>query len=562
MDVVNINSLIDLLHYNAINYGEKTPAFCYKKKGVWWKYSWKDYFEYVNALALHFYNLGIKSGDWVLIYGPNSPEICMAEMAVYAIGGISLTIRDFWDFQQLHQLISKYEVKVLVLRGQEEISKLLPFGDVLGKAKTIIFWDYKGISDFPFSNLKGFKEIIHENLGKPVEINRNISRENICTCVYSEGITEFTTNLYTHEYILQNAKKLIDKEKFTKNDVVMPFFPPVRFMDKIFMFGIHLLSGCTLAFAEREETYMEDLKEIKPTVLYFSGRTWENLYKNVKIKIPNAGLLRKIWDDLFKVEGDKKNSAKRFLSNLLFCKPLKTKLGLDKVKLCYNIGPLMCDEVIKFFKVMDIDLKNLYWNKKVGLISITQGVMENPEEMGFPFAGVEVFQAPDGFEVKAHERVKLDDVGIIKEDGKIELWGRKGEVFLEGKEVISFQLLESQLRVMDQIKDAFVFKENGTLSALIVPDPDRVTELARSKGIEHLSLSDLLEKEEVLGYIKEGLSKVNRKLLEGLRIKRFKILLKPFDIFEGHITLTGHFRRQKIMNEILNTKDYLKEVEM
>jgi long-chain acyl-CoA synthetase len=561
MDVVNVNSLIDLLRYNATNYGEKISAFCYKRKGVWWKYSWKDYFEYVNALASYFYNLGIKSGDWVLICGPNSPEICIAEMAVYAIGGISLTIRDFWDFQQLHQLITKYEVKVLVLRGREEISKFLSFGDILEKAKAIVFWDYKGILDFPFHNLKGFKEIINENLEKPIEIDRSVSPENICTCVYSEGITEFTTNLYTQEYILQNAKKLIEKEQFTKNEVIMPFFPPVRFMDKIFMFGVHLLSGCTLAFAEREETYMENLREIKPTVLYFSGRTWENLYKNVKTKIPTTGILRKIWEYLLKVEQNK-SGIKKSLLNLLFCKPLKAKLGLDKVKLCYNIGPLICDEVIKFFKGIDIVLKNLYWNKKVGLISVTQGIMENPGDMGFPFVGVEVFQTPEGFEVKAHERVKLDDMGMIKKDGKIELWGRKEEVFLEEKEIVSFQLLESQLRVTEGIKDAFVFKENGTLSALIVCDPDRLTELARSKGIEHLSLSDLLEKEEVLGYIKEGLSKVNQKLSEGLKIKRFKILLKPFEIFEGHITLTGHFRRQKIMNEIVKTKDYFKEVEM
>lgn len=114
-----------LLKRNCERWGDRKVAMRYKKFGIWWTYTWKDYYEQAKFFGLGLKSLGLGKGSKVSIMGDNAPEAFFAELGIQALGGIAVPF--FTDVipSELKYLIEHSDAIFSIADDQEQVDKFL-----------------------------------------------------------------------------------------------------------------------------------------------------------------------------------------------------------------------------------------------------------------------------------------------------------------------------------------------------------------------------------------------------------------------------------------------------
>lgn len=107
------------------------------------------------------------------------------------------------------------------------------------------------------------------------------------------------------------------------------------------------------------------------------------------------------------------------------------------------------------------------------------------------------------------------------------------------------QYIESRLKFSPFIRDAFVVgdKTEPFIGVVVEINFDNVGNWAEKKRIPYTTFADLSQRPEVCELIRGEVQKLNEKLPERIRVKRFVNAPKPFDPDESELTRTMKLRR-------------------
>jgi hypothetical protein len=106
--------------------------------------------------------------------------------------------------------------------------------------------------------------------------------------------------------------------------------------------------------------------------------------------------------------------------------------------------------------------------------------------------------------------------------------------------------METRLRFSPYIKDVMVLGDRSRpfVGALVQIDGEMVGRWAEQRTIGYSTFTDLSQKEEVRGLVRDEIEKVNRLLPEPSRLQRFANFPKELDPDEGELTRTRKLRRE------------------
>ena len=85
------------------------------------------------------------------------------------------------------------------------------------------------------------------------------------------------------------------------------------------------------------------------------------------------------------------------------------------------------------------------------------------------------------------------------------------------------------------------------LGALLVPDFGRLEDHARQIGLAFQSREDLVNRPEIVAFVKKGLDELLRDVARHERVQRIALLARPFTIQAGELTPTLKLRRKVIL---------------
>ncbi|HOU78316.1 MAG TPA: AMP-binding protein, partial [Syntrophales bacterium] len=192
-----------------------------------------------------------------------------------------------------------------------------------------------------------------------------------------------------------------------------------------------------------------------------------------------------------------------------------------------------------------------------------------PGTVGKPIYGVDVKIAPNGEILVRGETVmkgyykkpedtaavfegnwfKTGDVGVI-EDGYLTITDRiKDLMKTSGGKYIAPQLIETTVgkdHFIEQI--SIIGDERKYVSALIVPAFEALEGYAQSRKISYTSREDLIGHPEIVQFYQERIEENQKELAGFEKIKKFKLLAKPFTQEDGEMTPTMKLKR-KVINE-------------
>jgi long-chain acyl-CoA synthetase len=289
MEFLRYTTLAELYNVSATKFADR--------RCQWWKtgptstdsLTYGQVYMKVKDLTAGLLEQGIEKGDRIAIMADNCPQWLWSDMAVINSGAITVTIYPSFSNHEIQFIINNSSSRVLFIRGQAEIAKILPAIKNMPCLEKIIVMEDVTLPDNPlFIHLAEIRDSGGRYLLKhPYAYEkrwRSIDIWDKATIIYTSGTTgEPKGVVHTHQSIMaSNCRSmrgfLGDNIVFGEGDVLLSFLPLSHSFERQCGEIIQLLLGITIAYADKPSTVMNDLQVFKPTVFCSVPRIFERVY--------------------------------------------------------------------------------------------------------------------------------------------------------------------------------------------------------------------------------------------------------------------------------------------
>lgn len=591
MEGLPFKSVPDMLRQNAKKYKDKA-ALKYKYNGRYITLSYDEFYNRALLVARGLLKFDIKKGDKVAILSENRGGWVIADMGIQCAGAVTVPIYPTNTPEQVEYVINHSDSVAIFVSTKIQYQKLLKIREKIPQIKVVFSFDrFVGENELPVISLHQLSEIdtpLSEQEQKNIEeIIDSVKEDDLITIIYTSGTTGVPKGvMLTQGNVIYDAYYGIKKTEnlVTDQDIFLSFLPLSHSLERTVGYYVCIMAGALMAFAESVEKVPENMLEVKPTIMVSVPRLFEKIYGRI---LDNVHTLpegrKKIFHWALKVGKEyvhAKYIEKKPLGLLKLKYSIADKLVFSKVRerfggrmkfFCSGGAPL--DKTInEFFWVIGIPILEGY-----GLTETTPAVCINNLSMvrfgsvGTPFEKTEIKTAEDGEilikgpqvmkgyykneeatrEVIENGWFKTGDIGVIDENGFLYITDRKKELIITaGGKNIAPQPIENELKMDKYIGQAYVYGDRKPyLTALIVPNFERLIEYARENHIKYLAMDDLVKNDKVVKLYEKRINDINAKLAKYETIKKFTLLPIDFSIDGGELTPTLKLRRKVIYNK-------------
>ncbi len=572
------------------------PAIREKEKGIWQEWTWQEYLDHVRWIALGLMRQGFERGDTLAVISDNRPAVYWAMVAAQAAGGVAVGVYQDAIVKEVQYVIDHSDAKFVLAEDQEQVDKLLELKDGLPKLRKIVYDDPKGLRHYDDPLLMSLVEL--EKAGQALERERPGFFEELvgqgrsddaALLVYTSGTTGFPKGaMLSHRNLITAIEAIQQLERYEPTDQALAYLPPAWVGDTFWSLAASLIIGFMVNCPERPETVLADLREIGPEVFVAPPRIWENLVSLVQVKMEDASFLKRwlyrrlmpVGEEVARLRLDNQSLPLRLrllhaLGELCVFGPLRDHLGMRRIRYAYTGGAAIGPEVFLFFRVLGINLKQVYGQTEISAVSFVQrdgdvklGTVGRPlphTEVRLTDAGEVVCRSPSVFigyhkspeataEVLRDGWLYSGDAGMFDPGGHLIVIDRAKDVTsLTDGTKFAPQFIENKLKFSPYIKEAVAIgQDRPYVAAMGNIDMEIVGKWAERRGIAYTTYTDLAQKPEVYDLIEREVARVNRDLPESTRIHKYVLLHKELDPDDEEVTRTRKVRRKFVGEKYAN----------
>ena len=551
-----------------------------KREGRYVAISTDEFEARVRAISAGLRELGLRPGDKVVIFSENRPEWVMTDFAVLCAGGVTVPIYTSLMPEQVKYIINDSDAKMVVCSNrelwlkveavrrelpqvrhsimidEEAPSGVMTLGEVMGRGKTAAAADPSAFDT----------------------LAEAIKPDDLASIIYTSGTTGTPKGvMLTHGNFVSNSKALDAVTDFVHTDTILSFLPLSHVLERMTTFSF-LYKGASIAYAESVDTVAENLTEVRPTIMISVPRLFDKIYARVMDNVlTQPPVKRQIFFWALRVGkkyGAKKVRKEPIPAGLAAQRNLAAKLVFSKivektggrVKFFVSGGAPLSKDVAEFFYALGITILEGY-----GLTETSPVLTCNtfPKlrfgTVGTPVPGVELKFAPDGeilargpnimkgyYKKEAETReVMVDgwfhtgDIGYLDPDGFLVITDRKKDLIITaGGKNVAPQPIENLIKTNPHILNAVVVGgARKFISALVVPDFEKLEAYARTNGIPFRDRADLCAKDEIRDFMLAEVNRSTPDLASYERVKKVALLDHDFELEAGEMTPTLKVRR-------------------
>ncbi len=582
------------LFLNTCRAYAKPNLLMYKEEGSYRSISTAEFESRVRRLSLGFRKLGLRAGDKVVILSENRPEWIITDFAVLCAGGITVPIYTTLMPEQVGHIVRDSDAKIVVCSTRDLWLKVEAVRGSLPLVERFVLIE----GDAP-PGLLTLREIEGEGArvegADPGGFDRaalGVRPDDLASIIYTSGTTGTPRGvMLSHGNLMSNIVSLDAVIPFLFEDTALSFLPLSHVLERTSTF-LCLYKGVTVAYAESVEAVAENLVEVRPTIMVSVPRFFEKVYARVMDQILASSKLRRIvfmWAvrtgrryAAKKIAGEpvpKRLAFRRALAARLVYKKITARTG-GRIKFFVSGGAPLSRDIAEFFYAVGLVVLPGY-----GLTETSPVVSGNTLDdyrfgtVGKVIPGVEVRFADDGeilvrgpsvtrgyYKNEAETREAFEggwlhtgDIGFLDADGFLAITDRKKDLIVtSGGKNVAPQLIEGLLRMSPYIQNAVVVGGSRKfISALVVPDFDRLEAYARANGIPFRDRAELVRREDIAGFLLAEIQRATPDLAPYERVKKIVVLDRDFEIESGEITPTLKVKRSLIEQKYASAVDAL-----
>ena len=343
----------------------------------------------------------------------------------------------------------------------------------------------------------------------------------------------------------------------------------------------YVYRGCTIAFAESLETVAENLLEVRPQIMVSVPRVFEKIYSKVMDNVLSSSDLKKkifFWAvRVGKAYGRKKLRRQPISALLRFKRNLAHRLVFSKiiertggrVRFFVSGGAPLSKDIAEFFYALGLVVLEGYGLTETAPVLAVNTLQDLKfGTVGKPIPGIELKLASDGEilargpnvmkgyykkEAETREAIedgwfKTGDIGYLDEEGFLVITDRKKDLIVtSGGKNVAPQPIENLLKTNSYISNAVVLGDRKRfISALIVPNFEKLEEYAKVNSISYRERIDLVRDKRIVSFLKSEVDRATPNLASYERVKKISLLDRDFEIERGEMTPTLKVKRNHV----------------
>ena len=576
-----------LLHWAQIR--PRDTALRQKEFGLWQRHDWADYARMARGFGRGLMDLGMNAGEHVAILSESRREWVVAQLGTNLAGGVVVGIYPTSPAGEIADLIQRADVGWLVCEDQEQYDKALEIRDSLPGLRGILVIEARGVlrSGHIPENVHDFNALMEAGAGAdradPAPLDKRLAElgeGDPALMVFTSGSTgRPKAAVLSYANINAAGDGVAIAWDLRQSDSVVSYLPLCHVAEQVFTVQLPLAVGYTVNFAESLRTVQSDLREIGPTVFLGVPRIWEKMNASISIKIMETGRLRRrLFERAMQVlrpQAERPRGAwglgerlRYGFWYLLILRALLNFIGLRRARYCFSGAAPISPELLTFFRVLGVPLREVYGMTETCGIAIGQQSDHSPVgSIGKPIPGLEARLGPDG---ELHMKGAQIFAGYYRnpeasaealQDGwlhsgdmaeavgdELRIVDRKKDIIITaGGKNIAPSEVENALKSSPYIREAVIIGEGRPfVSALIQIDLDTVGKWAESRNLAYTTFRSLAVNPQVRELIEEEVKRACAPMPRVQQVRRFHLLTKELDHDDGEVTATMKIKRAAI----------------
>ena len=547
-----------------------------KHLGRWRETTWKAYAERVARAAGGLRALGVAPGDRVAVHAENRVEWVIADLAVQAIGAITVGIYPTSPAAEVEHVLAQSGAKVLVAEDEEQLDKALAVRGGVPEVERLVVMDPRGVRE------EGVVLWADVEAGDPIDLEAAVAALEPgapAIIVYTSGTTGPPKGaMITHANLVYAGAASGKAFATGPQDSSLSYLPLSHIAERLFSVVGAVHAGYAVHFGEGPETFPQDLREVQPTLFLGVPRVWEKMLAGVEVRMADATRLKRtVYRAALKhgraqaagrMRGAAPDLADRVWGAVLY-RPLREKLGLLRVRAAISGAAPIAPQVLEFFWALGVPIREGYaMTENTATCTYTPAGDVRIGWVGPALEGVELklddgeiltrspgvfagyWKNPEATAAAVDEEgwLHTGDVGVLSPDGFLKITDRKKDILITaGGKNIAPSEIENRLKVSPYVREAIVLGDGRKhLAALIGIEGDTVSDWAARQNLGFTTYADLAGKAEVRGLVQAWVDEVNADLAPPEQVKNFTVLPKELDHQDGELTATQKVKRSAI----------------
>ena len=594
------DTLVKVVDARVHKFGDRA-VMKHKVGEEWREVSWRRLGDSYSAVARGLLQLGLGRGDSIAILSENRPEWAFADLGTFAMDGIVVPL--YWTLTpvQIRYILEDCQAKAVFVSNVMYLERVLSIRNELPELEKIIIFDPPAPEELP-DGVLSLQELIDLGQKAPPEIWESMGRSiasgtggDLATIIYTSGTTgEPKGVMLTHDNFLSNIRAVLKVIKVDETDSCLSFLPLSHVFERI-AYYLFLYIGGLICYAENIDKVVVNLGEVKPTILISVPRIYEKAYGKILDKVRQGSPAKRAIFVLCLKIGEKVSrrlqNGRKLGRSMTFTHSIADKLVFsklretfgDNIRLMISGGAPLNKTIGEFFHAAGLLILEGY-----GLTETSPVISANLQEklrfgtVGPPLPGVEVRIEEDGeilirgpnvmkgYYHRPEETSEVfngegwfhtGDIGHIDEDGFLVITDRKKSLIVTaGGKNVAPAAIENALTADKFINQAFAFGDGRKyISALIVPDWERLEGYARKHKISYSDLSELCTNDQINRFIRQRIDAALEDFAPFEQVKKFKIREKEFSQEAGEVTPTLKLVRKEITRRYWRDLDSLYE---
>jgi long-chain acyl-CoA synthetase len=566
---------------------KEKACISYRLGSGWKDVSWSSMQKMIFSLAAYLSSKGIKKGDRFAIFSDNRYEWWIADQAILSLGAVSVPIYSTNSAEETLYILKNAGARGCFAGNTDQLEKVLSVKKKCASLKHIISFDnvstQKHVLNFADIVISAPDKKKIEKIAKGIQ---SVKSTDLATIIYTSGTTGNPKGvMLTHRNIVSNLKNTLDVfgRYFNENDIFLSFLPISHVLERTGGYYVPICIGAKVAFAENVSKLLDNMFEIRPTVLICVPRIYEKIHAGINIKLKSAPIVQRLifafaaktaaknlpYVCLQKKRPPLFNIRYKIAHKLVFSK-VRIKIGSDRLKYAISGGGPLSISDAEFFMGMGIEILegfgltetspithlNRPGELKIGSVGrpipetevrisdegeilikgpqVMKGYYKNPKE-------TKKSMTKDGF-------FKTGDVGRIDDKGILYITGRSKDIIVtSGGKNISPQNIENKLKGSPYIEQvALIGDRQKFISALIVPDFKEIEKWGKKYGITGYDRSMLCKDSRIIGLFEKEVERLTSMFSRVEKVKKFTLLPDEWTQAGGELTPSQKIKRRVI----------------
>ncbi len=553
---------------------------------VWRAYTWRDMAEAVMCWRRALAADGFKVGERAAIRMSNSREWVLFDQAVLAQGLVVVPVYVEDRADNIAYILAHTQARWLLLEKYEqwlEMASELPSLTTL--KRVVIVNDDREINHCGDDRVMSLTDwlasampVLPHNPAALSVINPN----NLATIVYTSGTTGRPKGvMLSHANMLLNAYAGLQSIAVYPSDKFLSFLPLSHMFERTAGYYLTMMAGAEVVFNRSIPQLLDDMAEIKPTVMITVPRIFDQALSKIKIRLDAGSKFKKWlfeqavsvgWQCFENQQGQSKWHIKQCFwqpLNVLVASKVRQRFG-GRLRFVVSGGARLSPNIAKVFIGLGIEILQGYGlTESAPVLTVNTLSRNKPDSIGLPLQNVELrlgehdeLQASGpgimlGYwnnpqataaAIDAEGWLMTGDIASIAKDGFISITGRIKEIIvLANGEKVSPVDLESAITDNPLFEQAMVVGEGKPyLSTLVVLNSELWQQVA---AVLELDADDkvTLKNQRVKQYMLERIARQLTRFPGYAFIRSVTLTTAVWGVADGAVTPTLKLKRAVLM---------------